>query len=255
VKNNTIIGFECLYDNNNDDELSTMYKYIKKKNDDTITATTSSLTTTTTNNDTIIRIDGLWNEEYHVVQELKFISKNNNCATTNNAKSFENDCNFSLDVPTNEDIIGVHGTFTRNGISSIGITCIEHGNNDIIIPIHSNDTTTTTTAPHNISKDIFKQAMKINKSNVITILSTVVKYVTNCINNPHCAKYRHFKISNKIVDKNIVCHEHSIGLIISIGLDVMMPKDGEDDIVIKIPLGCNLIEMKRIVDCLLDYFK
>ena len=75
------------------------------------------------------------------------------------------------------------------------------------------------------------------------------------MSNPHCAKCKNFKISNKFFNKNIVCYEHSIDLVTSVGLDVMMPKDGEDDIIIKMPLGCNLIEMKIIADCSLDYFK
>lgn len=114
---------------------------------------------------------------------------------------------------------------------------------------HDEADTNNIDIPPNIPKEIFTQAMSIQ--NLKPILTTLSKYIQNCINNPHYSKYRHFKISNKVLDRDVVSKEGSVDLMKGLGFDVMI---GEE-IVVKILLGCDLEESRRVLGCLMDYFK
>jgi hypothetical protein len=103
------------------------------------------------------------------------------------------------------------------------------------------------------ANDIATQVAKLNASGnaaVHGVVGTALKYLENAKREPWTAKFRSFKLSNKIVDR-ITKVERSLDLLCSLGLYVYA---SESDFMVCIPVAGDLEEMEKDMKDLLAAF-
>mmetsp|Transcript_3747 Transcript_3747/g.10330 ORF Transcript_3747/g.10330 Transcript_3747/m.10330 type:complete len:1064 (-) Transcript_3747:178-3369(-) len=95
-----------------------------------------------------------------------------------------------------------------------------------------------------LDKQLWEQAclQRISKSDMKPLLDTLIKYVANCRKSPWVVKYRHFRVSNKVVDRGITRIPHALTLLQTWGLEVSLEGD---DYAISIPVSLNLEELSE----------
>lgn len=81
---------------------------------------------------------------------------------------------------------------------------------------------------------------RIQQAHMKTILTTTLKYIENCRKSPWVVKFRHFRVSNKVVDNGITQYIHALTLLQSWGLIVYFQ---HHDYMISVPVGLNLDDL------------
>lgn len=88
------------------------------------------------------------------------------------------------------------------------------------------------------------------KADIRQVLQTALKYLENAGKEPWTAKFRNFRLSNKVADR-ITSIPHGVSFLESVGLQVL---PSQTDYVVTIPLALNLDELREDLEAYLEEY-
>jgi len=137
---------------------------------------------------------------------------------------------FTLKVPEDYKLIGLHGHFSKEGLVSVGLVCHQE---------HQ-----TLQNPKDLKS--LEKFDEVGKDCSRDVIATAYKYFQNVLQNPCMVKYRSFKFPNKIFDT--IVSSGALPLLYRIGFQFFVD---QNDLMMTIPVGADLNNIERSFNSLL----